>query len=202
MRIAHQPNRHARHPGRPPGHAAAITLKSPSKEGYTLSVAPGGVSIRARTSQGLFYGVQSLLQLIPADGDKHLPALEISDEPRFGWRGLLLDVSRHFFTIGEVKRMIDEMVVYKFNLLHLHLSDDQGWRVEIKSLPELTATGAWRVPRTGLWWDRQSPEEGEKATYGGFYPQEQIKDLVQYAAQRHVDLFNPAKTRQETDGLG
>lgn len=75
------------------------------------------------------------------------------------------------------------------NLLHLHLSDDQGWRVEIKSLPELTAAGAWRVPRTGLWWDRQSPAEGEKATYGGFYTQEQIKDLVQYAAQRHVDLL-------------
>jgi hexosaminidase len=129
------------------------------------------------------------LQLIPVNGENDIPAIEIKDEPRFGWRGLLLDVSRHFFTIGEVKRMIDEMVVYKFNLLHLHLSDDQGWRVEIRSLPELTATGAWRVPRTGLWWDRESPAKGEKATYGGFYTQEQIKDLVQYAAERQVDIL-------------
>lgn len=160
-----------------------------AKEGYMLKIARNGITIQAKTSRGLFYGVQSLLQLIPVDGDNGLPVLDIKDEPRFGWRGLLLDVSRHFFTIDEVKRMIDEMVVYKFNLLHLHLSDDQGWRVEINSLPELTRTGAWRVPRTGLWWDRECPKEGEKATYGGFYTQAQIRDLVDYAAQRHVDIL-------------
>ena len=107
----------------------------------------------------------------------------------FKWRGLLLDVSRHFFTIDEVKKMIDEMVMYKFNVLQLHLTDDQGWRVEIKKLPELTNVGAWRVPRTGLWWDRESPGEGEKATYGGFYTQEEIKDLVKYAAERYVNIL-------------
>ncbi len=89
-----------------------------------------------------------------------IPVVSITDYPRFAWRGLMLDVSRHFFTIRDVKKMIDEMARYKFNLLHLHLSDDQGWRIEIKSLPNLTKKGAWRVPRTGLWWDRQPPQDG------------------------------------------
>ena len=160
-----------------------------AKEGYLLNVTSSAISIKGATSQGIFYGVQSLLQLIPVNGDSKIQAVEIQDEPRFAWRGLLLDVSRHFFTIDEVKRLIDEMVVYKFNLLHLHLTDDQGWRIEIKKLPELTKVGAWRVPRTGLWWDREPPQNGEAATYGGFYTQEQIKDLVKYATQRHVDIL-------------
>jgi len=160
-----------------------------AKEGYVLSVSPEEILIKAKTSQGVFYGVQTLLQLVPISGEMKVPSLLINDEPRFAWRGLMLDVSRHFFTPDEVKRLIDEMVVYKFNLLHLHLSDDQGWRIEIKKLPELTKTGAWRVPRTGLWWDRECPKEGEKATYGGFYTQEEIKDLVRYASQRHVDIL-------------
>ncbi len=159
------------------------------KEGYQLNVNTSSITIKGTTSQGVFYGVQSLLQLIPYSGDSKIQALEIKDEPRFGWRGLLLDVSRHFFTIEEVKRLIDQMVVYKFNLLHLHLTDDQGWRIEIKKLPELTKVGAWRVPRTGLWWDRQPPEEGEAATYGGFYTQEQLKDLVRYASDRYVNIL-------------
>ncbi len=91
--------------------------------------------------------------------------------------------------LDEVKRLIDEMVTYKFNILQLHLSDDQGWRIEIKKLPDLTKVGAWRVPRTGLWWDREPPQEGEAATYGGFYTQEQIKELVAYAAKRHVNIL-------------
>ncbi|OFY53370.1 MAG: hypothetical protein A2X22_00235 [Bacteroidetes bacterium GWF2_49_14] len=161
----------------------------PGDQSYTISATPAGFMIVAKTSQGLFYGVQTMFQLFPDGDHRRISTLEIKDEPRFGWRGLLLDVSRHFFTIDEVKRMIDEMVIYKFNLLHLHLSDDQGWRVEIKSLPELTETGAWRVPRTGLWWDREPTKEGEKATYGGFYTQDQIRDLVAYAKERHVDIL-------------
>jgi len=160
-----------------------------AKEGYILSITPNSITIKGVTSRGLFYGVQSLLQLIPINGDTRIQALEIKDEPRFQWRGLLLDVSRHFFTIEEVKRLIDQMVIYKFNLLQLHLTDDQGWRVEIKKLPELTKVGAWRVPRTGLWWDREPPQEGEAATYGGFYTQVQIKELVTYASERHVDIL-------------
>jgi hexosaminidase len=88
-----------------------------------------------------------------------------------------------------VKKIIDQMVMYKFNVLQLHLTDDQGWRVEINALPELTKTGAWRVPRTGLWWDRKSPEKGEKATYGGFYSQDEIKDLIKYAGERFVNIL-------------
>jgi hexosaminidase len=160
-----------------------------TKEGYLLNVSSSAITIKGATSQGIFYGVQSLLQLIPVNGDSKIQALEIRDEPRFAWRGLLLDVSRHFFTTDEVKKLIDQMVIYKFNLLHLHLTDDQGWRIEIKQLPELTKVGAWRVPRTGLWWDRQPPQPGEAATYGGFYTQEQIRDLVAYASKRHVDIL-------------
>ena len=160
-----------------------------AKEGYLLNITSSTITIKGTTSQGIFYGVQSLMQLIPFNADTKLQALEIRDEPRFGWRGLLLDVSRHFFTVDEVKRLIDQMAIYKFNLLQLHLTDDQGWRIEIKKLPELTKVGAWRVPRTGLWWDRQPPQEGEAATYGGFYTQEQIKELVAYALNRHVDIL-------------
>jgi hexosaminidase len=165
------------------------TIINTANEGYILNVSTKEISIKAITSQGLFYGVQSLLQLIPINGDRKVPALLIEDEPRFSWRGLLLDVSRHFFTIDEVKRLIDQMVAYKFNILQLHLTDDQGWRLEIKKLPELTKTGAWRVPRTGLWWDRESPEEGEVATYGGFYTHEEIKDLIIYASERNVHIL-------------
>ncbi len=161
----------------------------PGDQSYHIWAAPPSFMISAKTTQGLFYGVQTMFQLFPDGDHPRIYSMELRDEPRFGWRGLLLDVSRHFFTIDEVKRMIDEMVMYKFNLLHLHLSDDQGWRVEIKSLPELTETGAWRVPRTGLWWDREPPKDGEKATYGGFYTQDQIRDLVAYAKERHVDIL-------------
>ena len=160
-----------------------------AREGYDLTVSPTAITVKGNTSKGIFYGVQSLLQLIPIHGESIIQSLVIQDEPRFSWRGLLLDVSRHFFTIDEVKKLIDEMVIYKFNLLHLHLSDDQGWRVEIKKLPELTKVGAWRVPRTGLWWDRQPPQDGEAATYGGFYTQEQIRELVAYASDRHVNIL-------------
>ncbi|MCX6222333.1 MAG: family 20 glycosylhydrolase [Bacteroidia bacterium] len=160
-----------------------------AKEGYALSVSSKEISIKANTSHGLFLGVQSLFQLIPINGDRKVPSLLIEDEPRFAWRGLLLDVSRHFFTIDEVKHLIDQMATYKFNLLQLHLTDDQGWRLEIKSYPELTKIGAWRVPRTGLWWERECPQEGEEATYGGFYTQEEIKDLIKYAAKYYINIL-------------
>lgn len=161
------------------------------KEGYLLNVSSKEVTIKAVTSQGLFYGVQSLLQLIPVNGDSKIQALEIKDEPRFAWRGLLLDVARHFFTIDEIKRMVDEMAYYKFNVLQLHLTDDQGWRIEIKKLPELTATGAWRVPRSGAWRsiNRSCPEEGEVPSYGGFYTREELKDLIAYASARNVNIL-------------
>ncbi len=173
-------------------------VKGLGTEGYKLNVTASRIEIIANKPNGVFYGVQTLLQMLPpvminSSGQNYSPCqvrcAEIEDFPRFQWRGLLLDVSRHFFTIGEVKKMIDQMVMYKFNVLQLHLTDDQGWRIEIKALPELTNIGAWRVPRTGLWWDRKSPEKGEKAAYGGFYSQDEIKDLIKYAGERFVNIL-------------
>ena len=167
-------------------------------EGYQLSVNTSGIKIKANEPAGLFNGVQTLLQLFPSDIELAkainknswlVPAVDITDYPRFPWRGLMLDVSRHFFTIEEVKKMVDEMARYKFNILHLHLTDDQGWRMEIKSYPELTTKGAWRVPRTGLWWDREKPQPGEAATYGGYYTQQQLKELVVYCAEKNIQVM-------------
>ncbi len=172
-------------------------LSTLGPEGYNLNVNSWGIEIIAPKTSGLFYGIQTLLQMFPSDDDCvnceddeiEIQCVAIEDFPRFKWRGLLLDVSRHFFTIDEIKRMIDEMVRYKYNILQLHLTDDQGWRLEIKSMPQLTSTGAWRVPRTGLWWDREPPQEGEEPTYGGFYTQEQMKELIDYALFRNVSIL-------------
>ncbi len=169
------------------------------KEGYRLKVTATGISLTATEPAGIFYGVQTLLQLFPKQiespdiqkpiSDWTLPLVTIEDQPRFGWRGLMLDVSRHFFTVAQVKDYIDQMVKYKFNLLHMHLTDDQGWRIEIKSLPKLTEVGAWRVERTGTFGTFTKPQPGEKATYGGFYTHEDIKELVKYAAERYVNIL-------------
>jgi hexosaminidase len=169
------------------------------KEGYRLKITTTGISLTATEPAGIFYGVQTLLQLFPKQiespeiqkpvSEWTLPIVTIEDHPRFGWRGLMLDVSRHFFTVAQVKDYIDQMVKYKFNLLHLHLTDDQGWRIEIKSLPKLTEVGAWRVERTGTFGTFPKPQPGEKATYGGFYTHEDIKELVKYAAERYVNIL-------------
>lgn len=173
--------------------------KSIRKDGYRLKITTTGVSLSANEPSGIFYGIQTLLQLFPGavearqdfvKTDKwELPVLTIEDHPRFGWRGLMLDVSRHFFTVPQVKDYIDQMVKYKFNLLHLHLTDDQGWRIEIKSLPKLTEVGAWRVERTGTFGTLSKPQPGEAATYGGFYTQKDIKEIVKYAADRFVNIL-------------
>ncbi len=161
------------------------------KEGYHLLVESNGVTLKANTPAGIFTGLQSLLQLMPArlSSSFAIPNVVITDYPRFGWRGLMLDVSRHFFSMDEVKKYLDNMVRYKFNVLHLHLSDDQGWRIEIKSLPELTRVGGFRVKRTGPWGQFVPALSFEKATDGGFYTQDQIKDLVKYAAGRNVTIL-------------
>jgi hexosaminidase len=168
------------------------------EEGYKLSVKQTGVTINANTPNGLFYGVQTLLQLLPKEIESAtavknthwvMPAVEITDYPRFKWRGLMFDVSRHFFTKQEVMQFIDDMVRYKYNLLHLHLTDDEGWRIEIKGLPKLTEVGAWRVEKTGYFGTFSPPLPGEPKTYGGFFTQQDIKDLVQYAKERYVDIL-------------
>lgn len=173
------------------------SIPTDSNEGYQLSVTPTGVIIKANTAAGLFYGIQSFAQLIPVtstNGIYTIASCEISDQPRFGWRGLMLDVSRHFFTVDEVKQYIDAMAMYKFNTLHLHLTDDNGWRIEIKSLPRLTSVGAWRAERYGTFGDRTPVKEGEPTPYGGFYTHEQVRDLVKYASEKHISILPEIET--------
>jgi hexosaminidase len=154
-------------------------------EGYALDVDAQGLRIRARDATGLFYGAISAWQLASADagrGPIEIQAVTIRDWPRFGWRGQLLDVARHFHDVDTVKHVIDAMAQHKLNVLHLHLTDDQGWRIEIKRYPKLTQIGAWRTP----------PGAGRHGTpqrYGGYYTQEQIRDLVAYAAARHITIL-------------
>ena len=167
-------------------------------EGYNLSVDPKKIIISANKPAGLFYGSQTLLQLLPKEIESRtlqknvkwaIPSVEITDYPRFHWRGLLFDVVRHWFTKEQVKEFIDEMAKYKYNLLHLHLTDDQGWRIEIKSLPNLTKVGAWRAPRTGKWGTFSRPTADEPKTYGGFYTQEDMKEIIRYAKDRFIDIL-------------
>jgi hexosaminidase len=166
------------------------------KEGYTLKVTPQKVLIEANEATGLFYGMQTLMQLLPPEiqrtgptksVDWRIPCVSVLDYPRFSWRGLMLDVSRHFFSKAFVEQYIDQMAKYKFNVFHWHLSDDQGWRIQIRGLPRLTDVGAWRVPRTGHW-GFKPPRPGEKATYGGFYTQQDIREIVAYAQRRFVKI--------------
>jgi len=167
-------------------------------EGYQLSVTPHLIVIKANKMAGLFYGVQTLLQLFPKeieskelvkDVDWKIPCVEITDYPRLPWRGLMFDVARHFFTKQEVKQYIDAMVRYKYNMLHLHLSDDEGWRLEIKGLPKLTEVGAWNVKKTGDFGTFSVPGPDEPRTNGGFYTQDDIRELIKYAKDRFVDIL-------------
>ena len=185
------------------GQAGAIQLnlnvaldQQTGNEGYTLASSSKGVIISANQPAGLFYGVQTLLQLLPREIENKVtiktsmtvPAVKITDYPSFAWRGLMLDVSRNFFTKEEVKRYIDEMTRFKFNTFHWHLTDDNGWRIEIKSLPRLTEVGAWRVPRDGQFGERKAPQPGEAATVGGFYTQDDVREILQYAQERFVTI--------------
>ena len=172
--------------------------KSLGSEGYELTVTPKNITIKANEAAGVFYGVQTLLQLFPKDIEDTVrasnvqwtaPCVTITDYPRFGWRGLMFDVSRHFFTKDQVKRFIDDMVRYKFNLLHMHLTDDEGWRIEIKSLPRLTQVGAWNVKKVGYFGSFSAPTPDEPRNFGGFYTQDDIRELVQYAKDRFVNIL-------------
>jgi hexosaminidase len=168
------------------------------EEGYYLSVKADGIEIIANKPAGLFYGAQTLWQLMPKEIESEIkrdsinwevPLVVITDYPRFAWRGLMFDVSRHFFTKKEVKDFIDQMVQYKFNLLHLHLTDDEGWRIEIKSLPRLTSVGAWNVKREGYFGTFAPIPNDEPRHFGGFYSQEDIKEIVKYAQDRFVNIL-------------
>jgi hexosaminidase len=167
-------------------------------EGYSLDINEKGIQIKANANAGLFFGWQTVMQLLPAavysntlqaNTNWTLPYVSIIDKPRFGWRGLMLDVSRHFFSKEDVLTFIDDMARYKYNRFHLHLTDDQGWRIEIKSLPKLTSVGAWRPERKGKWMNTTPPAKDEPKTYGGFYTQEDIKEIVAYAKAKFIEVI-------------
>lgn len=159
------------------------------EQGYRLTITPQQVIIAAKGA-GLFYGIQTLIQLIPAGGpaSKKLPCAQIEDYPRFGYRGLMLDVCRHFFSVEFIKKTIDLMAYYKLNNFHWHLTDDQGWRIEIKKYPRLTEIGSQRAQTViGNYHDR-TPQQFDNTPYGGFYTQDQIRDVVKYAADRYINV--------------
>ncbi|NCU02687.1 MAG: family 20 glycosylhydrolase [Chitinophagaceae bacterium] len=169
---------------------AAQTAFKP--EAYSLTVTPSLIQIKASSYAGIFYGIQSVLQTLPqvrTNAALQVPCMQIMDEPRFKWRGMHLDVSRHFFSADVVKQYINLMSMYKMNTFHWHLVDDQGWRIEIKKYPRLTSTGAWRVDQNDkVWGSRPQAQPGEAATYGGYYTQEQVKEIIAYAKTRNVTV--------------
>jgi hexosaminidase len=166
-------------------------------EGYELDVTPDSVVIRATAQAGLFYGAQTFLQLLPPgifssnaapNADWQAPCVRIEDWPRFQWRGLMLDVSRHFYQKSEVEAVLDAMALHKLNTFHWHLTDDQGWRIEIKKYPDLTRIGAWR-DGVGFGLKTNSTTAfGPDGRYGGFYTRADIREVVAYAAARHITV--------------
>lgn len=164
--------------------------KKYGNEAYRLVVAKNKIKILAGNKKGVFYGLQTLLQLLPQevysrsridDMEWSVPFVEILDYPRFGWRGFMLDASRTFQPVSYVKKTLDLMAIHKLNVFHWHLTDDHGWRIEIKKYPWLTQVGAWRN-------QPNYPVKGEINPYGGFYTQKQIRDIVNYAAERHITI--------------
>ncbi|MBR5595003.1 MAG: beta-N-acetylhexosaminidase [Alistipes sp.] len=170
--------------------AEASAFKS-FDEGYTLDITTKGIDIKATTAQGLYYGLQSLRELYLANG-KALTTCHICDAPRFEYRGILIDISRHFRTKEFLMRQIDMMAQMKMNRLHLHLTDAAGWRIEVESYPRLTSYAAWRIPHTWKeWWngDRGFVEQGTDGAYGGYLTKEEAKELVAYASDRYITII-------------
>ncbi|MCJ8165717.1 glycoside hydrolase family 20 protein [Pontibacter sp. E15-1] len=172
-----------------------LTLSAPidtlGAEGYTLHVTPEKVTLAAKEPQGIFLGTQTVRQLLPAaptTAPVSLPALAIVDKPRYEWRGMHLDVARHFFPVEFVKEYIDYLAMHKMNTFHWHLTEDQGWRIEIKKYPKLTEVGAWR-DGTLIGHYSDQPHKFTNERYGGFYTQEQIKDVVKYAQERYITVI-------------
>ena len=170
------------------------TPQLPSPESYTLSVTPQRIEIRATSGAGLFYGMQTLLQLMqPAGtGSYSVASVEIEDTPRFAYRGLMLDVSRHFSTKEFIKKQIDALAYYKINRLHLHLTDAAGWRLEIKKYPLLTDFAAWRTdPTWKKWWNggRKYLRYDEPGASGGYYTQNDIREILEYARQHYITVI-------------
>ena len=162
-----------------------------AKEGYSMEVTPSSILIRGQQAQGVFYGIQSLLQLLgeyPLDDSTvfGVPAVRIKDQPNYAYRGMHLDVCRHFFSVEFVKRYLDVMAMHKLNTFHWHLTEDQGWRIEIKKYPGLTEVGGYR---NGTIVGHHPGEANDNEKYGGFYTQDEIRDIVAYAKERHIEVI-------------
>lgn len=186
------------------GDIVFVTETTLGDEAYELEVQPENITIKASAGAGFFYALQSLKQLLPpqfyndslqTEVGWGIPSVIIKDEPALPWRGYMLDVSRHFFDKDQVKEVLDFMAELKLNRFHWHLTDDQGWRIEIKSYPKLTEIGAWRMDyrvtdeTVSNWWGRPVQKPGEKPTYGGFYTQEDIQEIVAYAKERFIEVI-------------
>jgi hexosaminidase len=173
----------------PESPAAAIVFKRRAglpPEGYLLEVGSRGITIEASTGAGMLYAADTLWQLVPLDGDLRVAAVSIHDQPAYRWRGLMLDSARHFQQPEFVKRLIDAMALLKLNVLHWHLTDDQGWRLQIRRYPKLTSIGAFRVPAGRAAHAAIDPSTHAPRLYGGYYSQATVRAIVAYAAQRHV----------------
>lgn len=180
-------------------------------EGYLLKTGPRLAEITAAWPSGLFYGTQTFFQLLPAEVfsagkpagevEWEVAGVTVRDKPAFSWRGMHLDVSRHFFPVDFIKRYIDLIAMHKMNVFHWHLTDDNGWRLEIEKYPGLTGTAAWSVDREDKHWREREPQQpGEKATYGGYYSREDVKEIIRYANERFVTIIPeiemPGHTRE------
>lgn len=173
--------------------------KNLPEDAYEMQVSSGQIRVKASDSKGLFYGLQNLRLLLPPAIESStaqdtvewtVPEMTVKDAPRFGYRGFMLDVSRYFLPKEELLRMIDCMALLKLNRLHLHLTDDNGWRLEIKKYPKLTEVGAWKVDRHHLPFpERRNPKRGEPATVGGYYTQADMKEIIAYAADRQIEII-------------
>ncbi|MFL5788912.1 MAG: beta-N-acetylhexosaminidase, partial [Flavisolibacter sp.] len=163
-------------------------IKAPEKDGYTLNVTNSDVTISGDTHEGTFYGIQTLIQLLPIEKTSSLKIRQVSvnDYPRFKYRGMHLDVGRHFMPVDFVKKYIDFIALHKMNYFHWHLTEDQGWRIEIKKYPRLTEEGAWR---NGTVIGRRGEAGNDNIRYGGFYTQDEVKDVVRYAADRYITVI-------------
>ncbi|PTX18075.1 hexosaminidase [Pontibacter mucosus] len=189
-----QPKLEQKAPAQGSSNYLHLTLNTPvdtlGAEGYTLNVTSDNIILAAKEPHGLFLGTQTVRQLLPAQPTKapvSIPALEVVDKPRYQWRGMHLDVARHFFPVEFVKEYIDYLAMHKMNTFHWHLTEDQGWRIEIKKYPELTKVGAFR-DGTLIGHYSDQPHKFTDERYGGFYTQEQIKDVVKYAQERYITV--------------
>lgn len=168
------------------------TANVPEAEGYRLEIGKKGIHLSASTETGIFYGIQTLLQLLNNGDGKSLPAVTIADSPRFPYRGMHLDVSRHFYDKEFVKKQLDAMAYFKMNRLHWHLTDGAGWRIEIKKYPRLTSFAAWRpFEKLNDWWTggRTFCDQDDPRAVGGYYTQDDIREVVAYAAERHITVI-------------